>query len=55
MNPEPPSEYQTTAVPTVVGGLLKPPIILPMETGMAAPLKDISIWSMAMTISGAVT
>src|SRR5262245_16601901 len=52
MNPETPSEYNTTAVPTVVGGVLKLSTIPPMDTGMAATLKDISIWPMAMTIIG---
>src|SRR5262245_48792269 len=52
MNPETPSEYSTTAVPTVVGGVLKLSTIPPMDTGMADTLKDISIWPMAMTIIG---
>ena len=52
MNPETPSEYSTTAVPTVVGGVLKLSTIPPMDTGMAETLKDISIWPMAMTIIG---
>src|SRR5262245_29773705 len=52
MNPETPSEYNTTAVPTVVGGVLKLSTMPPIDTGMAATLKDISIWPMAMTIMG---
>src|SRR5262245_40610448 len=52
MNPETPSEYSTTAVPTVVGGALKLLTIPPMDTGMAETLNDMSAWPMAMTIMG---
>src|SRR5262245_37973501 len=52
MNPETPSPYSTTAVPTVVGGVLKLATIPPMETGMADTLNDISDWPIAMTIIG---
>src|SRR5262249_26402883 len=52
MNPETPSEYSTIAVPTVVGGVLKLSTIPPIDTGMAATLKDINIWPIAMTIMG---
>jgi hypothetical protein len=52
MNPETPSEYRMTAVPTVVGGVLKLSTIPPMDTGMAETLKDINIWPMAITIIG---
>src|SRR5262245_27840358 len=52
MNPETPSPYSTTAVPTVVGGVLKLATIPPMETGMADTLNDISACPMAMTIIG---
>src|SRR5262245_15170386 len=49
---ETPREYITTAVPTVVGGVLKLATIPPIETGRAATLKDISICAMAITIIG---
>src|SRR5262245_14932051 len=51
-NPETPSEYITTAVPTVVGGVLKLLTIPLMDTGKADTLKDISICAIAMTIMG---
>src|SRR5215475_6817855 len=51
-NPDTPSEYITTAVPTVVGGVLKLCTIPLIETGMAATLNDINICPMAMTIIG---
>src|SRR5262247_1002930 len=51
-NPETPSEYITTAVATVVGGVLKLATIPLMDTGKADTLKDISIWAMAMTTMG---
>src|SRR5262249_5264043 len=47
-----PSEYMTTAVPTVVGGVLKLSTMPRMETGRADTLNDISIWPKAMTIIG---
>src|SRR5215510_6802565 len=47
-----PSEYMTTAVPTVVGGVLKLSTMPRMETGRADTLNDISIWPRAMTIIG---
>src|SRR5262245_13447013 len=50
--PETPREYITTAVPTVVGGVLKLLTMPLIETGRADTLKDISIWAMAMTIIG---
>src|SRR5262245_9307593 len=49
---ETPREYITTAVPTVVGGVLKLATIPLMETGRAETLKDISICAMAITIIG---
>jgi hypothetical protein len=52
MNPETPSEYNTTAVPTVVGGVLKLSTIPPIDTGSADTLKEISAWPMAMAIIG---
>src|SRR5499426_1898479 len=51
-NPETPREYITTAVPTVVGGVLKLFTMPLIETGRADTLKDISIWAIAMTIIG---
>src|SRR5215831_12397000 len=50
--PETPREYITTAVPTVVGGVLKLFTMPLIETGRADTLKDISIWAIAMTIIG---
>src|SRR5499426_3538687 len=50
--PETPREYITTAVPTVVGGVLKLFTMPLIETGRADTLKDISIWAMAITIIG---
>src|SRR5215813_15533419 len=50
--PDTPSEYITTAVPTVVGGVLKLLTMPLIETGRADTLKDISIWAIAMTIIG---
>src|SRR5262249_32238680 len=51
-NPDTPSEYITTAVPTVVGGVLKLCTMPLIETGMAATLNDINIWPIAITIIG---
>jgi hypothetical protein len=43
MKPEAKSAYITIAVPTVVGGVLKLSTIPPIETGMAATLKDMTL------------
>jgi len=43
MKPETKSAYITIAVPTVVGGVLKLSTIPPIETGMAATSKDMTL------------